>query len=114
MAYSFDLLGAIPLITFFNYQQQNEQDPQRPKAYLTVYRCTLDSFIDALEMIPKRPHWNWDEVVETIVHFWIKQEDVVRRCEQELPSHPEEPYLVVARIANLTALRRDFETLFEV
>ncbi|ANV83010.1 hypothetical protein AWQ21_00540 [Picosynechococcus sp. PCC 7003] len=114
MTYSFDLLGVTPLLTFFNYQQQYELDPQRPKAYLAAYRCTLDSFIHALDTIPKKPHWNWDEVVETMVHFWLKQEAVVRRCEQEFPDDPQEPYLVVARIANLQALRHEFESLFEV
>jgi hypothetical protein len=112
MAYTFELLGVSPLLTFFNHQQNNEQNPHRPKAYLAAYRCTLDSFIEAIDDIPKRPQWNWNEVVEAMVQFWLKHEDQVRHCEQELPKNSPEPYLVVARVANLDALRYQFESLY--
>ncbi|NJN74303.1 MAG: hypothetical protein HC799_16670 [Limnothrix sp. RL_2_0] len=114
MAYSFDLIGVAPLLTFFNYQQKNEQNPHRPKAYVGSYNCTLDSFINAMDMIPKKPEWNWDEVVESMVKFWILHEEKIRLCESELATDTEEPSLVIARVANLEALRGEFELLFDV
>jgi hypothetical protein len=114
MAYSFELLGVTPLLDFFNYQQKNEQNPHRPKAYVGSYVCTLDSFIDAMDMIPKKPEWNWDEVVESMVKFWIQHEETIRLCELELTENKqEEPQLVIGRVANLEALRHEFEYLFE-
>lgn len=112
MAYSFELLGVSPLLTFFDQQQNTEQNPQRPKAYLAAYHCTLDSFIEAIEEMPKRPNWDWDEVVEAMVRFWLKHEDQVRHCEYALPKDSPEPYLVVARVVNLEALRYHFESLY--
>lgn len=113
MAYSFDLLGVTPLLTFFDYQQKNEQNPYRPKAYVGSYNCTLDSFINAMDMIPKKPEWNWDEVVEAMVRFWIQHEEKIRFCENELSTEATEPSLVIARVANLEALRGEFELLFD-
>lgn len=114
MAYSFDLIGVTPLLTFFNYQQRNEQNPNRPKAYVGSYNCTLDSFINAMDMIPKKPEWNWDEVVEAMVKFWILHEEKIRVCESELSTDTTETSLVIARVANLEALRGEFELLFDV
>lgn len=114
MAYSFDLIGVTPLLTFFNYQQKNEQNPHRPKAYVGSYNCTLDSFINAMDMIPKKPEWNWDEVVESMVKFWILHEEKISVCKSELSIDTTEPSLVIARVANLEALRGEFELLFDV
>ncbi|MGB2926692.1 MAG: hypothetical protein WBB82_15435 [Limnothrix sp.] len=112
MAYSFDLLGVAPLLSFFEYQQKNEQNPQRPKAYVGSYLCTLDSFINAMDLIPKKPEWDWDAVVEAMVKFWILHEEKIRLCESELTTDATEPSLVIARVANLEALRGEFEGLF--
>lgn len=112
MAYSFDLLGVTPVLTFFNYQQRNEQDPHRPKAYLGAFQCTLDGFIDALELMPKKPQWDWDEVVATMVKFWLRHGDRIRECETEFKqSMPEGPQLVIARVSNIDALRHNFEAI---
>ncbi|OKH11316.1 hypothetical protein [[Limnothrix rosea] IAM M-220] len=114
MSYSFDLLGVTPLINFFEYQQKNEQDPYRPKTYIGSYNCTLDSFIDAMDMIPKKPEWDWDQVVEKMVQFWVRHEDRVRACEDDLNVDSDEPQLVIARVVNIEALRDNFELLFDV
>lgn len=114
MAYSFELLGVTPLLSFFEYQQKNEQDPQRPKTYVGSYNCTLDSFIHAMDMIPEKPKWDWDQVVEAMVQFWFCHEEKVRACESDLTVDSEEPRLVIARVVNIEALRGNFELLFDV
>lgn len=112
MSYSFDLLGIAPMLEFFQYQQENEQDPQRPKAYLASYECTLDGFIQATETIHCKPQWNWDAVIESMIRFWIKQEEKIRYYQQSLTLNTGESQLVIARVANINILRREFEDLF--
>jgi hypothetical protein len=56
MSYCFDIIGVTPVLDFFYYQQNLEQNPKRSKAYLGSYQCTLDGFIQATEMIPKKPN----------------------------------------------------------
>ena len=111
MSYSFEIIGVTPVLTFFNYQQQVENDPQRSKAYIGSYFCTLDAFIESTEMIPQKPKWNWDEVIETMINFWVSHEDVVRLWKQELDKSQDDN-LIIARVANVEALRQEFEHLF--
>jgi hypothetical protein len=111
MSYSFDLMGVAPILTFFEYQQQAEQSPQRGKAYLGSYACTLDSFIQSTQMVPHQPNWDWEAVVKEIVNFWLQHEDKVQACKQELVSSPEET-IVVAKVVNFEAMRHEFESLF--
>ncbi|VEP16417.1 conserved hypothetical protein [Hyella patelloides LEGE 07179] len=112
MSYNFEIIGITPILTFFNYQQELEINPQRSKTYLGSYQCTLDSFIDSTQMIPKKPQWNWDEVVETMINFWLKHEDSIRHWKIELESSQENA-LVIGRIANLECLRAELEQAFE-
>ena len=111
MSYNFEIIGVTPVLTFFNYQQQIETDPQRSKAYIGSYICTLDAFIESMEMIPQKPPWNWDEVTETMISFWLNHEDAVRQWKLELDS-AQENNLIIARVANVEALRQEFEHLF--
>ncbi len=111
MSYNFEIIGVTPVLTFFNYQQQIETDPQRSKAYIGSYFCTLDAFIESTEMIPQKPQWNWDEVIETMINFWLSHEDAVRQWKQEL-DNAQDDNLIIARVANVEALRQEFEHLF--
>ena len=111
MSYNFEIISITPVLTFFNYQQQVENDPQRSKAYIGSYFCTLDAFIESTEMIPQKPQWNWDEVIETMINFWVSHEDVVRLWKQEL-DNAQDNNLIIARVANVEALRQEFEHLF--
>ena len=111
MSYNFEIIGVTPVLTFFNYQQQLEKDPQRSKAYIGSYLCTLDAFIESTEMIHQRPQWDWNEVIETMINFWLTNEDVVKQWKQELET-TQNDNLIIARVANVEALRQEFEHLF--
>lgn len=111
MSYSFDIIGVSPIFTFFNYQQQYEQDPKRGKTYLGSHKCTLDGFIESTKMIPKKPHWNWDEVFNAIVDFWLKNEDTVRFWNHELKTVGGEN-IIVARVVNYDTIRSELESVF--
>jgi hypothetical protein len=112
MSYSFDIIGVSPVIQFFDHQQREEQHPDRSKAYLGSYCCTLDAFIEATEAIHRKPDWDWDAIVSTIVEFWLSQESDVRRWKRELESAAGESNLLVGRVVNYNRLRSEFEALF--
>lgn len=110
MSYSFDIIGVTPILDFFYYQQKVEQNPHRSKAYLSSYECTLDGFIQSTEMIPQKPDWDWDEVVESIVEFWLNHEEGIQQWKQEL-DYSKPKNLLIARVANVKWLRNEFQSL---
>ncbi len=112
MSYSFNIIDITPVLTFFNYQQQMEQNPHRSKAHLGSYQCTLDAFIHSTQMIPRKPDWDWDAVINTMVDFWLKQEEDIRYWQNQLKNASKET-IIVARVVNLEALRHEFEAAFE-
>ncbi|NCO73654.1 MAG: hypothetical protein GW795_12505 [Cyanobacteria bacterium] len=110
MSYSFDIVGVTPILDFFYYQQQVEKNPNRSKAYLGSYQCSLDGFIKSIQVIPEKPQWNWDEVIESIIDFWLHQEETIETWKQTLEnSHPQN--LIIARVANVKWLRQEFQSL---
>ncbi|PSN11642.1 hypothetical protein C7271_24385 [filamentous cyanobacterium CCP5] len=112
MSYSFDIVGISPVIQFFNQQQRQETSSQRSTAYVSSYVCTLDSFIEATESLPQGPDWDWNQVVDAMVAFWLNQEHSVRRWKSELESLEGEN-LIVGRVANFESMRGELESLFE-
>lgn len=112
MSYNFEIIGITPVFNFFNYQQELETNPTRSKTYLGSYRCTLDAFIESTKIIPEKPEWNWDEVVETMINFWLKNEDIVKQWKYEL-DNLQEDNLIIARVANFSALRTELEKLID-
>ena len=112
MSYNFEIIGITPVLTFFDYQQTLETDSQRSKTYLGSYHCTLDSFIESTDMIPAKPKWDWEEVTQTMINFWLKHENSVRHWHSELKQAQSDSFLI-ARVANLEGLRHEFEHTFE-
>ncbi|MBE9155406.1 hypothetical protein IQ265_00900 [Nodosilinea sp. LEGE 06152] len=118
MSYSFDIIGITPVLQFFNHQQQVEAKRDRAQAYLGSYCCTLDAFISATEVVHRRPDWDWDAIVSTIVNFWLSQEKDVLHWKQQFAAAQDDPNLgdqnlIVARVINYDSLRHEFETLFD-
>lgn len=112
MSYGFDIIGTTSILEFFNYQQRHEQNPKRSKTYLGSYNCTLDAFIESTQMVHQQPNWDWDEVINTIINFWLKHEDKIQYWQQELtPLQPQQ--LIIARVVNFEVLRTELESVFE-
>lgn len=112
MNYSFDIIGVAPILQFFNHQQQVENTPKRSKAYLGSYWCTLDGFIESTKLVHQRPDWNWDEVVSSIVNFWLTHDDSIRHWKTELETADKDS-LIVARVADFRFMRSELEQLFD-
>ena len=112
MKYTFEIIGVAPILTFFNYQQKLEQNENRSKAYLGSYECSLDGFIESVNTVTRKPDWDWDDVIKSMVNFWLKNEEKVRYWQQQFKPVPTEEILM-ARVANIDALRFEFESLLE-
>ena len=112
MAYNFEIIGIMPILTFFNHQQATETNPKRSKAYLGSYHCTLDAFIESTQMIPQKPQWDWDKVIETTIDFWLKHEQTIKHWKLQLDNTNREN-LIVARITNFDLLRDELENLLQ-
>lgn len=112
MYYTFDIIGIASTVEFFYHQEKKEKNPQRSKAYLGSDQCSLDAFIKSIERINAKPDWNWDNVFQTIVNFWLKHPDIIEYWKGELQEAGNEN-LIVARVANLNKLRSEFEVIFE-
>ena len=111
MKYTFDLVGVSPVLQFFNHQQQNQKQPQHQGVeYLGTHICTLDAFLASVETIPENWGWNVDQVVETVIKFWLNNSESINYWKRRLTDAGRDN-LIVARVADFTALQAEFESL---
>jgi hypothetical protein len=111
MEYTFDLLGISPVLDFFNHQQRlDDRTFPRGPAYLGAHDCQLDTFIHSIEKISPQQGWQPDQVVNTVINYWLDNEENVRHWQRRLLDAGKEN-LLVARVANLQSLRTELESL---
>ncbi len=110
MNYTFEIVGVSPVISFFTQQQDPTPSFSTGAEYLGSYRCTLDAFIESIEPVPPKRGWDLDQVVDTVVHFWLNNAEQVTHWKRRLEESGREN-LLVARLADVDALRTEFERL---
>lgn len=111
MTYTFDIVGVSPVWQFFNHQQQSLQEPQHQGVeYVGTHIFTLDALIKSVEPVPVKWGWNLDQVVETVVQFWLNNSDSIRYWQGRLKDAGKDN-LLVTRVADITALQAEFESL---
>ncbi len=111
MNYTFEILGVSPILYFFNHQQDVQTHERHNGAeYLGVYRCSLDHFIQSVEMVSPQRGWDVDKVVDTVVGYWLNNADLIAHWHRRLMDAGRES-LLVARVGNLRALQTEFEFL---
>jgi hypothetical protein len=108
--YTFNIIGVSPILHFFNQQQIILQHPQIRVEYLPSYRCTLDSFIQAIELVSPQREWDFDQIVNTVVDFWMHNSEAVSHWKRRLEDAGSDSVLV-SRVADLDSLRSEFEFL---
>lgn len=108
MDYTFELIGVTPILAFLNHHPPVAV-PSRA-TYLGSHCCTLDAFIASVEHIPLHHHWQLDRVVDSIIQFWLHNAEPVQHWKQRLATAGAEN-LLVARVADVAALRTEFELL---
>jgi plasmid maintenance system antidote protein VapI len=111
MDYTFEIIAISPILDFFNCQQQIQQKQPAGAEYLGSYHCTLDSFIATIETVPPQRGWHLDRVIDTVIDFWLNNAEQVSHWKRRLEDAGSEN-LLVARVADLKALRAEFEFLF--
>lgn len=111
MKFTFDIVGVSPVLHFFNHQQQNSlSSSQLGVEYISTHICTLDALIESVEPIPKKWDWDMDEVVGCVIKFWMNNSESVCYWKSRLTDAGNDN-LLVARVANVTALQAEFEAL---
>ncbi len=113
MKYTFDIVGVSPILNFFAHQQQTLQKPQNKGVeYIATHKCTLDALIESVEPVPRKWGWDKDEVLGTVIDFWVNNSDSIRYWKIRLNDAGKEN-LLVARIADIMALKAEFEHLLD-
>lgn len=111
--YTFDIIGVSPVLYFFNQQQEVlQKNLELGVEYLSSHRCTLDSLLESVETVTPKHNWNLDEVVDTVVSFWMKNSDTIDHWKSRLKDAGNDSVLV-SRVADLQSLKTEFEHLFE-
>ena len=110
MKYLFEIVGVSPILSFFNHQQAMQQQLHARAEYLGSYQCTLDAFLESVQDMPRHRGWHLDRVVDSVINFWLNNGEQISRWKQRLADAGAEN-LLVARVADLEALKVEFETL---
>jgi hypothetical protein len=113
LMYTFDIIGVSPVLYFFNQQQDLLQRKLEPGVeYLSSQRCTLDALLESAETVTPKHNWNFDEVVDTVVSFWMKNSDTIQHWKSRLKDAGHDSILV-SRLADIQSLKNEFESLFD-
>jgi plasmid maintenance system antidote protein VapI len=111
MKYTFEIIGVSPVLQFFNHQQQTVQKPQAQGIeYLGMHKCTLDAFLESIEPVPAKWKWNMDQVVDTVIEFWLNNSESIQYWKTRLIDAGRDN-LLVARVADVAALQAEYESL---
>jgi hypothetical protein len=112
MEYTFEIVGVSPILYFFQHQQQVIHTPQQQGVeYLGAYKCTLDAFLKSIETIPPKQTWNLEQVVNTVVSFWMHNSDTIQYWKSRFDDAGGGDNLLVARVADVDGLKAEFEAL---
>ncbi|KDR54426.1 MULTISPECIES: hypothetical protein [Oscillatoriales] len=112
MQYTFNLVGVSPILSFFYQQQQQQEQQTSGIEYLGHRQCTLDMFLESVEMVASKRGWQCDRVVDTVINFWMNNSESIQYWKGRLEDAGHEN-LLVARVADLKSLRTTFESLLD-
>ena len=111
MKYTFDIVGVSPILHFFNHQQQSEEKSQNQGVeYLGSHQCTLDAFLETVEPVTSKWGWNRDEVVDTVVQYWMNNSESINYWKSRLTDAGQNN-LIVTRLADIKALKSELNFL---
>ncbi|HLO88173.1 MAG TPA: hypothetical protein VK203_24640 [Nostocaceae cyanobacterium] len=111
MQYTFDIVGVSSVLQFFDHQQQSwQQPPRRCVEYLGTQTCTLDAFLETVETVPPKRGWDMDQVVDTVINFWLNNSESIQYWKTRLQDAGKDN-LLVTRLADINSLQAEFESL---
>jgi len=113
MKYTFDIVGVSPVLHFFSHQQQSLGNPKHQGVeYFGTHVCTLDAFLASVEPVPVKWGWDLDNVVQTVIEFWVNNSESIQYWKSRLKDAGQ-GNLIVARVADLTCLQAELESLLD-
>ena len=110
MKYAFDLVGISPTLSFFYQQQEIKEKSPNNVEYLGQHQCKLDSFLSSVETVSQQNNWDLDEVVDSVIGFWVNNSESVQYWKSRLEDAGRDN-LLVARVGDIKSLRTAFESL---
>ncbi|BAZ68651.1 hypothetical protein NIES4106_34160 [Fischerella sp. NIES-4106] len=111
MKYTFDIVGVSQVLQFFHHQQETLHISQHQGVeYIATHICTLDAFLESVEPVPSKWNWDKDEVVSTVIDFWVQNSDSIRYWKARLIDAGSDN-LLIARVADIKALKVELESL---
>lgn len=109
--YTFDIVGVSPVLSFFNQQQDIlQKNLSTGVEYVSSFECTLDALIRSVETVSPQHQWHLDEVVGTVVNFWMHNSEMIHHWKDRLQDAGKDS-LIVSRVADINSLRDEFELL---
>ena len=112
MKYLFDIVGVAPILYFFEQQQERSSKIHPVQVeYVWSNRCTLDAVLASIEQIPQNHNWSLDEVVDSVVQFWMNNLEVIQHWKTRLEDGGKEQVLI-SRVGDLSSLRSELNFLF--
>ncbi|MGI0492096.1 hypothetical protein ACN4EG_09805 [Alkalinema pantanalense CENA528] len=112
MKYLFDIVGVAPILYFFEQQQERSSQIHPVQVeYVLSNRCTLDAVLTSIEQIPRNHDWILDEVVDSVVQFWMNNLEVIQHWKTRLEDGGKEQVLI-SRVGDLSSLRNELNFLF--
>ena len=88
-----------------------QQTPQLGVEYLGTHKCTLDALLRSVETVPSMRGWDLDQVLDSVINFWMNNADRIRYWKARLNDAGSEN-LLVSRVADIHSLQAEFESLF--
>lgn len=108
MKYAFDLVGVSQFyISSTNSSKLLRVQEQNIQQHTSV---PLTRFLESVETITPKPGWSLDQVVDTVVKFWVNNSDSIRYWKTRLDDAGKDN-LLVARVADIKSLKAEFESL---
>jgi hypothetical protein len=112
MQFNFEILGVSPVLDFFCHQQKiNKRQHNLGVEYVGTQKCTLDALIRSIEPVPPKRGWDYEQLVESIVNFWIANPDTVDLWRSRLDDAGNEN-LLISRVGDIRSLRYELESIF--
>ncbi|MEB3279349.1 MAG: hypothetical protein VKK42_10570 [Lyngbya sp.] len=110
MKYAFDFVGISTVLSFFYQQQELKEKSLNDVEYLGHHQCKLDTFLSSVETVSQQKNWNIDEVVDSVIGFWVNNSDSIQYWKSRLEDAGRDS-LLVARVGDIKSLRTTFESL---
>jgi hypothetical protein len=111
MTYTFDIIGVTPERDLLLQKSARlHQSQVIGVQYIPSHHCTLEVLMESVDTIAWQNNWDRFEVLDAVVEFWTQNVDVIRHWKRQLYWADQET-LLISRIAELKALRTEFELL---